>query len=75
MRVSQTGSVVCLMLSFLPTKNAVRSAILSTRWRYHFASLFALDFYDFYLPPDNIKNFTNFVDRSSFPESGEFGML
>ncbi|XP_057950897.1 F-box protein At4g22280-like [Malania oleifera] len=39
-------SVLCYILSFLPTKDAGRTSILSTRWKYLFVSSPNLDFDD-----------------------------
>ncbi|XP_022751556.1 F-box/LRR-repeat protein At3g59200-like [Durio zibethinus] len=47
--------VLCRILSFLPTEEAVRTSILSTRWRY----LFSED-------DRRVNSFMNFVDRVLF---------
>ncbi|KAA8523888.1 hypothetical protein F0562_010311 [Nyssa sinensis] len=39
-------SVLCHILSFLPTKYAVRTSILSTKWKYLWTSVHSLDFDD-----------------------------
>ncbi|KAA8523894.1 hypothetical protein F0562_010317 [Nyssa sinensis] len=39
-------SVLCHILSFLPTKYAVRTSILSTKWKYLWTSVPSLDFDD-----------------------------
>ncbi|XWS16552.1 hypothetical protein CRYUN_Cryun34aG0098300 [Craigia yunnanensis] len=56
-------SVLSHILSFLPTKYAVRTSILSTRWRYLSTSVTTLDFDNYPGPSDN---FMNFVDRVLF---------
>ncbi|PPD78626.1 hypothetical protein GOBAR_DD24446 [Gossypium barbadense] len=58
--------ILCHILSFLPIKEAVRTSIISTKWRYLFASISTIKF-DGYsmsgLTDRNIDNFKNFVDR------------
>ncbi|GMJ11502.1 hypothetical protein like AT3G59200 [Hibiscus trionum] len=60
--------ILCHILSFSPTKDAVRTSILSRRWRYLFASMPTLDFYSCLrdLPRRNVNNFWGFVDRLLF---------
>ncbi|XVF67431.1 hypothetical protein PTKIN_Ptkin10aG0120600 [Pterospermum kingtungense] len=53
-------AVLSHMLSFLPFKSAVRTSILSTRWRYLYTSLASLDFDGYYVSSDA---FMKFVDR------------
>lgn len=43
--------LLCHILSFLSTKEAVSTSILSTRWRYLFASVSNLDIDDIFLKP------------------------
>lgn len=43
--------VLCHILSFLPTKYAVRTSLLSTRWKYLYASVPSLDFDDSLFSP------------------------
>ncbi|GMI85281.1 hypothetical protein like AT3G59200 [Hibiscus trionum] len=61
--------ILCHILSFLPTKDAVRSSVVSPRWRYLFASMPTLDFQyclsSIYSRP-GAENFKNFVDRLLF---------
>ncbi|KAL1110770.1 hypothetical protein E1A91_D02G011100v1 [Gossypium mustelinum] len=56
----------CHILSFLPIKEAVRTSIISTKWRYLFASISTVVF-DTYLlcglTHRNVGSFKNFVDR------------
>lgn len=60
---SLPDSLLTHILSFLPdTKSAVRTSILSNRWRYVFASLPNLDFDDL-VSHKLSTNFSNFVDR------------
>ncbi|MFQ6670503.1 hypothetical protein Gotur_035394 [Gossypium turneri] len=58
--------ILCHILSFLPIKEAVRTSIISTKWRYLFASISTIKF-DGYsmsgLTDRNIDSFKNFVDR------------
>ncbi|KAE8723529.1 hypothetical protein F3Y22_tig00012370pilonHSYRG00134 [Hibiscus syriacus] len=60
-------SILSLILSSLPIKNAVSTSILSTRWRYLSAALFNLDV-DFRLfrRSPHIKSFTTFMDKMLF---------
>ncbi|XP_057950923.1 F-box protein At4g22280-like isoform X2 [Malania oleifera] len=69
-RISKlSDSILCHILSFLPTKDAGRTSILSTRWKYLFFSSPTLDFDDslrLYLGKCNLnsrRNFVNFVYR------------
>ncbi|KAJ6770427.1 F-BOX/RNI SUPERFAMILY PROTEIN-RELATED [Salix purpurea] len=63
--------ILCYMLSFLPTKSAVATSILSTRWRNLWKSVTILDIYDdisgYHKNPFTYKerkmNFVNFMDR------------
>ncbi|XP_040943774.1 FBD-associated F-box protein At5g60610 isoform X6 [Gossypium hirsutum] len=60
------------ILSFLPIKEAVRTSIISTKWRYLFASISTIEF-DGYLmrglTDRNVDSFKNFVDRLlKFPD-------
>ncbi|MBA0788866.1 hypothetical protein Gotri_025508, partial [Gossypium trilobum] len=62
----------CHILSFLPIHEAVRTSILSTKWRNLFASISTVDF-DTYLlrglTDRNVDSFKNFVDRLlKFPD-------
>ncbi|XP_071724359.1 F-box protein At3g59000-like [Rutidosis leptorrhynchoides] len=53
------------ILSFLPTKHAFRTSILSRRWQYMWTSLSNLDFeLEEYDTVDERKRFLNFVDRA-----------
>lgn len=66
-------SVLCHILSFLPTKNAVGTCILSTRWQYLWTCVTSLDFDDSVLFHDRDEfdgryemvnlSFMNFVNR------------
>ncbi|OMP02165.1 hypothetical protein COLO4_11298 [Corchorus olitorius] len=65
--------VLCHIISFLPMKEAVRTCILSTRWRYLFASMTRLHLDDdqfrprhHQTPPPSVNSFMNFVDRLFF---------
>lgn len=63
--------ILCYMLSFLPTKSAVATSILSTRWRNLWKSVTILDIYDdisgYHKNPFTYKerkmNFVDFMDR------------
>nr|CAD1819501.1 unnamed protein product [Ananas comosus var. bracteatus] len=50
------------ILSYLPTKSVVATALLSRRWRYLWASALHLDFDDFDVPRCGFANFISFVD-------------
>ncbi|CAJ1957159.1 unnamed protein product [Sphenostylis stenocarpa] len=39
--------VICHILSFLPTIDAMKTSVLSSRWRYLWTSVFTLRFYDY----------------------------
>lgn len=66
-------SILCHILSFLPTKNAVGTSILSTRWQDLWTSVTSLDFDDSVLFHDRYEfdscydtvnfSFMNFVNR------------
>ncbi|KAK8542680.1 hypothetical protein V6N12_015266 [Hibiscus sabdariffa] len=60
--------ILCHVLSFTPTEDAVRTSILSRRWRYLFASMTTIDFYRYlkYKPRRNFNIFWSFVDRLLF---------
>ncbi|GKV50282.1 hypothetical protein SLEP1_g56995 [Rubroshorea leprosula] len=62
---SLTDEVICHTLSFLPTKDAVRTSFVSRRWRYLYTLVSNLDFE---LRPDygddsSVNQLMNFVDR------------
>ncbi|GMI85278.1 hypothetical protein like AT3G59190 [Hibiscus trionum] len=61
--------ILCHILSFLPIKDAVRTSVVSPRWRYLFASMPTLDFQDCLSNISSrlaLENFKNFVDRILF---------
>ncbi|KAK9030491.1 hypothetical protein V6N11_031917 [Hibiscus sabdariffa] len=63
-----SDSILCRILSSLPTRDAVSTSILSTRWQHLFASIFNLDV-DFGISrycPHIVKSFSNFVDKMLF---------
>ncbi|KAI5332938.1 hypothetical protein L3X38_023067 [Prunus dulcis] len=73
-RISELpDAVLCHILSFLPTKLAVRTSILSTRWKNIWASVHNLDFDDEYDPwIERDDSFSMFVDRVlSFRDSAD----
>ncbi|KAK8507352.1 hypothetical protein V6N12_072619 [Hibiscus sabdariffa] len=61
--------ILCHILSLLPTKDAVRTSVISPRWRYLFSSMPTLEF-QYCLssihPRLRVENFKNFVDRLLF---------
>ncbi|GMJ11503.1 hypothetical protein like AT3G59200 [Hibiscus trionum] len=70
---SLPDAILCRILSFLGTKDAVRTSILSRRWRHLFPSVSILDIDDCRRFTDytNLNNFKNFVDRLLyFPNQG-----
>ncbi|XP_057950939.1 F-box/LRR-repeat protein At4g14103-like [Malania oleifera] len=61
---SLPDSIICHIFSFLPTKDAVRSSVLSTRWKYLFVSSPNLDFDDLsFLGVASRPRFVNFIYR------------
>ncbi|MBA0699508.1 hypothetical protein Goari_001138 [Gossypium aridum] len=63
---SISDPILCRILSFLPVKDAVRTSILSPRWRYLFASSMSiLDFEECLqgVSKEKFNNFNHFVDR------------
>ncbi|TYG55567.1 hypothetical protein ES288_D09G284300v1 [Gossypium darwinii] len=64
--------ILCHILSFLPIKEAVRTSIISTKWRNLFASISIIEFDGDLLrrlTDRNIDSFKNFVDRLlKFPD-------
>ncbi|PIA28388.1 hypothetical protein AQUCO_07000012v1 [Aquilegia coerulea] len=65
------NNLIQYILSFLDTNNAVRTSVLSTRWKYLWTSLPNLDFYDDKLMHSDIKiedeviekDFAKFIER------------
>ncbi|XVF87719.1 hypothetical protein PTKIN_Ptkin18bG0143300 [Pterospermum kingtungense] len=57
-------SVLSHILSFLPTRQVVRTSVLSTRWKYLYASVTTLDFADGVY--ESSSGFMDFVDRVLF---------
>ncbi|MFQ6669877.1 hypothetical protein Gotur_034959, partial [Gossypium turneri] len=66
-RISKfSDHILCHILSFLPIKEAVRTSIISTKWRNLFASISIIEFDGDLLrrlTDRNIDSFKNFVDR------------
>ncbi|KAK8600400.1 hypothetical protein V6N13_059817 [Hibiscus sabdariffa] len=61
---SLADHILCQILSFLPTKDAARTSVLSSRWRYLFlSSISILDFESCLRSREREDNFLNFVDR------------
>ncbi|XP_017632954.1 F-box protein At4g22280-like [Gossypium arboreum] len=64
--------ILCHILSFLPIEEAVRTSIISTKWRYLFASISTIKFDGHLmrgLADRNVDSFKNFVDRLlKFPD-------
>ncbi|OMP02164.1 hypothetical protein COLO4_11297 [Corchorus olitorius] len=60
---SLPDSILCRILSSIPIKDAVRTSILSTRWRYLFASMTTLQLDDRCLNHGSVESFMNFGDR------------
>ncbi|CAJ2668780.1 unnamed protein product [Trifolium pratense] len=56
--------VIGYILSFLSTKEAVLTSVLSTRWKYMWTFLTKLDFRDY--TNNNFNSFSNFVTRVLF---------
>ncbi|MFQ6669875.1 hypothetical protein Gotur_034959 [Gossypium turneri] len=67
--------ILCHILSFLPIKEAVRTSIISTKWRNLFASISIIEFDGDLLcrlTDRNIDSFKNFVDRLlKFPDQND----
>ncbi|XP_039037385.1 F-box protein At4g22280-like [Hibiscus syriacus] len=68
---SLPDSILCHILSFLPSRDAARTSVLSPKWRYFFtSSLTTLDFDDcldgMCLTKNSMKNFKVFVDKFFF---------
>ncbi|MBA0681283.1 hypothetical protein Goari_023100, partial [Gossypium aridum] len=64
--------ILCSILSFLPIKKAVRTSIISTKWRYFFASISTIVFDRSLLrglTDRNVDSFKKFVNRLlKFPD-------
>ncbi|TYH26692.1 hypothetical protein ES288_A02G008900v1 [Gossypium darwinii] len=64
--------ILCHILSFLPIKEAVRTSIISTKWRCLFSSISTIEFDHCLLSgltDRNVDSFKNFVDRLlKFPD-------
>ncbi|XP_059671124.1 F-box/FBD/LRR-repeat protein At5g56420-like, partial [Cornus florida] len=65
------SSLIGQILSFLPTKDAVKTSVLSTQWKYHWTSITNFDFDDwleckpaFEMCDQSVKSFINFVYRA-----------
>ncbi|GMI85277.1 hypothetical protein like AT3G59200 [Hibiscus trionum] len=61
--------ILCHILSFLPTKDAVRTSVVSPRWRYIFDSMPILEFQNCLSDISSrlgAENFKSFVDRLLF---------
>lgn len=59
-------SVICRILSLLPTKDALRTCVLSKDWEYKWTSIDNIDINDrirFFLKTTRKKSVVNFVDR------------
>jgi hypothetical protein len=55
-------AILCHILSFLPTKKAVGTSILSHRWKHLYRSVPVLEFTDIYVQDQNSNfNFNDFV--------------
>ncbi|TYG86860.1 hypothetical protein ES288_A13G166600v1 [Gossypium darwinii] len=62
-------SILSHILSFLPNKEAVRTSVLSTRWKYLFASSISILDFEHCLKnlyEEDVNNFMNFVDTLLF---------
>ncbi|CAI9113111.1 OLC1v1013652C1 [Oldenlandia corymbosa var. corymbosa] len=59
------SSVICHILSFMPTKYAARTSILSKMWKYLFLGVPRIDLQGTYqlIRPERSKDFFNFVNR------------
>ncbi|WCJ28580.1 F-box/RNI-like superfamily protein [Euphorbia peplus] len=72
-------SILCHILSFMPTKYSVQSSILSRRWRFTWTSVSVLDLSDqlfeaYHLPKKrrisaSTKSYKNFVNTATSPSS------
>ncbi|KAI8558539.1 hypothetical protein RHMOL_Rhmol04G0102600 [Rhododendron molle] len=58
-------AILCHILSFMPTRNAVRTSILSTRWKSLWASVPIIEFSNYGVSPkeDGPGSFMDFIDR------------
>ncbi|KAK8502103.1 hypothetical protein V6N13_038611 [Hibiscus sabdariffa] len=68
---SLPDSILCHILSFLPTRDAVRTSVLTPRWRHLFtSSISKLDFKDCLpelgVPEERSESFKKFVERLLF---------
>ncbi|KAG8363739.1 hypothetical protein BUALT_Bualt19G0053600 [Buddleja alternifolia] len=74
-------SLIVQILSLLPTEEAVRTGVLSTRWKNHWNHIDKLDFmYDIEEPsPGALESFISFVDRTlmqcNSPKIQKFSLL